>query len=152
MAFNMRMKPTYHLTVPQSPAKTLEVFTAELAHNVLWGSLGTSVPPAFDPWSHGFDFVLDKGVPGLRHNVHIAPLAEEVIGVFVFVVSHLPIRVEGLVAAWDCARHLPDGIEWYVHAGGECVGRMLMLGECWASSAVVQREWLVVCGIFWLQP
>jgi hypothetical protein len=118
----MIIKPTYHLTMPQPPAKRLEVFAAKLAHNVLWGSLGTSVPPAFDPWSHGFDFVLDKGVPGLRHNVHIAPLAEEVIGVFVFVVSHLPVRVEGLVAAWDCALHLPDGIEWYVHVGGECVG------------------------------
>jgi hypothetical protein len=122
MEFNMRMKPTYHLAMPQPPAETLEVFAAKLAHNVLGRALGTSVPPAFDPWSHRFNFVLDKGVPGLRHNIHIAPLAEEVIGAFVLVISHLPARVEGLVAAWDCARHLPDGIEWYVHVGGECFG------------------------------
>jgi hypothetical protein len=33
----------------------------------------------------------------------------------------------------------------------EARGRVLMSGECWVSSAVAQREWLVVCGLFWLQ-
>jgi hypothetical protein len=125
------MDSTYRLTMPQPPTKALEVFTTELAHNVLRRSFGAPVPPAFDPWSHGFDFVLDKGVPGLRFNVDIAPLAIEVSGVFVFVVSHLPFRVERLVAAGDCAGEVPDRIEWNVHVGGECV-------ESWGEGVVVK--------------
>jgi hypothetical protein len=114
------MESTYRLAMPQPPTKTLEVFAAELAHDVLWRSLGASVPPAFDPWSHRFHFVFDIGIPGLRFNVHIAPLAEKVSGVFVFVSSHLLGRGEGLVAAGDGARDRPDGVEWYVHFRGEC--------------------------------
>ena len=116
------MNSTYRLAMPQPSTETLEVFTTELAHDVLRRSIWTSVPPAFHPWSHGFDFVLDVGIPGLRLNVDVASLAVEVGRVFVFVVAHLPFRVEGLVAAGDCARELPDRIEWNVHVGGECAG------------------------------
>lgn len=136
-----KKKSTYRLAMSQPSTKTLEVFTTELAHNVLWRSVGTSVPPAFDPRSHGFDFVLDIGIPGLRLDVDIAPLAVEMSGVFVFVVSHLPVRVERLVAAGDCAGELPDRIEWYVHVVAsvlEAVDRVLMsewvLDElCWGQ-------------------
>jgi len=118
------MKSTYHIPVPQSPSKRLEVFAAKLAHKVLWRTLGPSVLPAFDPWSHGFDFVLDKGSPGLRFNVHITFVTVEVVGVVALVVSHLLVRVEGLVAAFDRARHRPDGIKRHVHVGGR-------YGESW---------------------
>lgn len=123
MIAKTRTHRTYYLPMPQSPTKRLEVFATELAHNVLWESFGTVVPPAFNPWSHGFDLVLDKGVPGLRLNVDVAPLAVEVIGVNALVVSHLLVRVEGLVAAWDRAWHRLDGLKWDVHVGGECVLR-----------------------------
>jgi hypothetical protein len=125
------MNSTYRLAMPQPSTETLEVFTTELAHDVLRRSIWTSVPPAFHPWSHGFDFVLDVGIPGLRFNVDIAPLAIEVGGLFVFVVSHLPVRVERLVAAGDCAGEVPDRIEWNVHIGGECV-------ESWGEGVVVE--------------
>ena len=114
------MKTTYHLPVPQPSTKTLEVFTTELAHDVLWRSLGPSIAPAFDPWSHGFDFVLDIGIPGLRLNIHVASLAVEVSGVVALVVSHLLVCLEGLVAAWYGAWHRSDWLEWDVHVGGGC--------------------------------
>jgi len=109
--------------VHQSPTKTLEVFATEFTHDVLWRSLGTSVAPTLDPRSHGFDFVLDIGIPGLRLNVHIASLAVEMGWVVAFVVSHQLVCGEGLVAAGDCAWHLSDRIEGDVHVGGECVVR-----------------------------
>jgi len=107
--------------VHQSPTKTLEVFTTELAHDVLWRSLRASIAPALDPRSHGFDFVLDIGIPSLRFDVHIASLAVEVSRVVAFVVSHQLVCGEGLVAAGDCAWHPSDRIEGDVHVGGECV-------------------------------
>jgi hypothetical protein len=121
------MKPTYHLAVPQPSSETLEVFAAELAHNVLWGSLGALVTPAFDPRSHRIDFVLDEGVPGLRFNVDVASLAVEVGGIIALVVSHLLVGIEGLVAAWYGAWHRPDWIEWGVHVGGGCAGRVVRI-------------------------
>jgi hypothetical protein len=121
------MKPTYHLAMPQPPTKTLKVFATELADDVLWGSLGASVPPALDPRSHCVHFVLDEGVPGLRFNVHVASLAVEVSGVVALVVSHLLVSIEGLVAAWYGAWHLSDRLEWDVHVGGGCAGRVVCI-------------------------
>lgn len=135
------MKTTYHLPVPQPSTKTLEVFTTELAHDVLWRSLGPSIAPAFDPWSHGFDFVLDIGIPGLRLNIHVASLAVEVFRIVAFVVSHQLVGGEGLVAAGDCAPHRPDRIEGYVHVGGEFAGSCrggLMLECVWCGVSYVE--------------
>jgi hypothetical protein len=125
--------------VPQPSTETLEVFAAEFAHNVLWGSLGALVPPAFDPWSHCIYLVLDKGIPGLWYNIHIASLAVEVSGVVALVVSHLLVCLEGLVAAWYGAWHHSDWLEWDVHVGGGCavswkevsVLELVLNGCCW---------------------
>lgn len=109
----------------QPPAHGLEVFAAELAHNVRWVSLGSSVGSAFNPRRHAVDFVLDEGFPVFA--VDVAPPAVEVSGIGELVALHVLFVVEGLVASFFVARHRLDGLEGDYHGGGIEGGELVVV-------------------------
>ena len=96
-----------------SPAHTLEVHTAELAHNVWRVAFGTPVRSAFDPRSHPFDFVDDQISPVIA--VDVAFLAVEVSRLIVLVSLHLFVCVERFVTSCYVTRDFPDRIKRHIH-------------------------------------
>jgi hypothetical protein len=73
--------------VKQPAAHRLEVFAAELTHDVRRVSCGPIVGSTLEPWSHAVNFVFDQVFPVIA--VEIAFLAIEVSWVVELVSLHL---------------------------------------------------------------
>lgn len=99
---NLTADSTHDFTVALSAPKTLEVFAAELAHNVLRQFLLDALF-AFDKRRHLFDLVRYESFPVLA--IDVAFLAVEVVGLVLLVILHALFRAKQLLAPFIGAFH-----------------------------------------------
>lgn len=117
-----QMKVSHLLSMQLPPTEALEVFTAELAHDVLRVLATALLVAIFEPRSHGVHLVLREIIPVTA--VDIALLAVVVVGVTELVALHLLDCVEGPHAVRVGALHLVWRSEVDNHLTG---GRLLWI-------------------------